>query len=78
MEVLLLNTGEKCHIHCESKEEQDYDSSPVRICGQRALEHKQFKNSFAALRWNDTFWQNLKVYNFTFQGMAIVPIPTQN
>ena len=39
MVVLLLNTGEKHLAHCESKEEQDYDSSPVITRGQRALEH---------------------------------------
>lgn len=41
--VLLLNKGEKSLKNDESKEEQDYDSSPVRTRGQGALEYKQFE-----------------------------------
>lgn len=41
--MLLLNKGEKSLKNDESKEEEDYDFSPVRTCGQGALEHKQFK-----------------------------------
>lgn len=65
MVVLLLNTGEKHLAHCESKEEQDYDSS----YNSWSASLRTYKTAFATLGEDGTFWQN-----FTFSHSRVWPL----